>query len=136
MLQPPTPTAVEPLSLSETTQPPPAPSETLTVPAGQTVPLAGVTDTCTLIVAPDEPGDTDVPVIEVVVPTAVTGPAKAVPGVSKTPPATPPISIIPAAKPAVRRVAAPIRLCTQQTLPLADGSPTVCSHHINAFKPS
>jgi hypothetical protein len=51
------------------------PSETVTVPGGQTVPLAGVTDTCTSSVVPMKPGVCVVPVIVVVVATAV--PARA-----------------------------------------------------------
>ena len=74
----------------------PAP-ETWTLPVG--VPLlvlAGVTDTWTLSVVPWKVGVCVVPVIAVVVLTGVVVvPAKAVPGVSKTPPATPPISTYP-----------------------------------------
>jgi hypothetical protein len=43
----------------------------LTVPDGQTVPLAGVTETWTLSVVPGKPGDCVVPVIAVVVATVV-----------------------------------------------------------------
>src|SRR5437763_16433730 len=98
MLQLPTPTALDP-SWARVTRQLPGPSETLTVPDGQTVPLAGVTDTWTLSVVPGKPADCVVPVIAVVVATVV--PANAVPGVSKTPPARPTPSSNPAAEPAV-----------------------------------
>src|SRR5579859_2103284 len=104
MLQLPTPVAVDPCSASVREQPP-DPSETVTVPPGQAVPLAGVTDTWTLSVVPCQMAICVVPVIAVVVSTAVL--ANAVPGVSSTPPNTPPATINPAARPAVRRQTAP-----------------------------
>src|ERR1700691_4651143 len=103
MLQLPSATPFGPSWTSVTKQPPPAPSETLTWPDGQTVPLAGVTVTWTLSVVPVKVAVCVVPAIAVVVPVVVA--ANAVPGVSRTPPARPPSSTAPAATPAVRRQA-------------------------------
>src|SRR5690349_19938733 len=113
-MQSPAPTAFHP-SWARVTWQLTHPSETVTVPDGQTVPLAGVTDTCTSSVVPVKPGVCVVPVIAVAVATAV--PARAVPGVSKTPPARPAPSTSPAVQPAVRRHAALIILCMYKTLP-------------------
>src|ERR1700728_2085414 len=109
MLQLPTPTAVDSYWTSVREQAP-HPSETLTVPVGQTVPLAGVTETWTLSVVPCQVDVCVVPVIAVVVSTKV-GPAYAVPGVSRTPPTRPPASTTPVATPAPRRQAARMNLC-------------------------
>src|SRR5580658_4152005 len=104
MLQLPLATPFGPSWTSVRKQPPPAPSETLTWPDGQTVPLAGVTVTWTLSVVPVKVAVCVVPLIAVVVPVVVVA-ANAVPGVSRTPPARPPSSTAPAATPAVRRQA-------------------------------
>jgi hypothetical protein len=64
MSQLPTPTALLPCSESEMRQVP-DPSETLTVPVGEAVPLEGVTDTETSSVVPCEPDDCWTPVIAV-----------------------------------------------------------------------
>src|SRR6266702_4960812 len=133
MLQSPTPTAFDP-SWTRVSWQPPGPSETLTVPDGQTVPLAGVTDTCTLSVVWWKPSVCVVPVIAVVVATVVS--AKAVPGVSKTPPARPTPSTNPTARPAVRRQAAPITLCMYKTFPPVDLGPPHGSHCVYAFEAS
>src|ERR1700733_5620178 len=108
MLQLPTPTAFDP-SWTSVTEQPPEPSETQTFPAGQTVPLAGVTDTWTSSVVPSAVDVCVVPVIAVVVLTVVA--ANAVPGDSRTDPSRPPISIT-AAMPAVRRQLKCVILCT------------------------
>ena len=118
----------------------PGPAVTLTLPVGAVVPLAAVTDTDTVSVVPCGLDACVVPVIAVVVPTLgagvvtvgvtvvsvtvgvtvvsvtvgvapVLGPANAVPGISRTPPTTPPVNTTPAAMPAARSRAVPMSLC-------------------------